>query len=174
MQPALVQLGTDTLAVWGGLRLRSHGKRRALRCLGGLHPWPRYLWPTCTNQICSGAGLRSPRTSPTAGITVRTRTAGCPCNGTTIQPAARLDRAGLAPAPAAEPHALSPWECQRWLVTPTCRHMSRTGQVEQRGRTPVQMCLPNGTSRRLISTQYWRGSRASSATIVRSGVVVAT
>src|SRR5437763_11021527 len=27
----------------GGLRLRSHGKRRALGCLGGLHPWPRYL-----------------------------------------------------------------------------------------------------------------------------------
>jgi hypothetical protein len=42
---------------------------------------------------------------------------------------------------------------QRWVVTPTCRHMSSTGQIEQRGRVPVQMCLPNGTSRRLISTQ---------------------
>src|SRR5437764_11412877 len=29
--------------IGGRLRLRSHGKRRALRSLGGLHPWPRYL-----------------------------------------------------------------------------------------------------------------------------------
>lgn len=28
--------------------------------------------------------------------------------------------------------------------------MARTGQVEQRGRTPVQMCFPKGTSRRLV------------------------
>jgi hypothetical protein len=31
--------------------------------------------------------------------------------------------------------------------------MSSTGQVEQRGRVPVQMCFPNGTSRRLMSIQ---------------------
>src|SRR5690349_11992384 len=40
---------------------------------------------------------------------------------------------------------------QRWRVTPTWRHIGSTGQVEQRGRLPVQICLPNGTSRRLIS-----------------------
>lgn len=42
---------------------------------------------------------------------------------------------------------------QRWLVTPTCRHISSTGQVEHFGRIPVQMCLPKGTKSRLISTQ---------------------
>src|SRR5262245_44316174 len=42
---------------------------------------------------------------------------------------------------------------QRCDVTPTCWHMSSTGHVEHFGRTPVQMCLPNGTSRALISIQ---------------------
>ena len=32
-----------------------------------------------------------------------------------------------------------------WQVTPTCGHIDRSGQVEQWGRTPVQMNLPNGT-----------------------------
>ena len=42
---------------------------------------------------------------------------------------------------------------QRGFVTPTCWHISSTGHVEHFGRVPVQMCLPNGTSRRLISIQ---------------------
>lgn len=42
---------------------------------------------------------------------------------------------------------------QRWVVTPTCRHMDSMAQVEQRGRSPVQIHLPKGTSRSLISTQ---------------------
>ena len=44
-------------------------------------------------------------------------------------------------------------ESYRWLVTPTCWHMSSTGQVEHFGRMPVQTCLPKGTSRLLIGTQ---------------------
>ena len=46
-------------------------------------------------------------------------------------------------------------ECprQRCDVTPTCRHIESKGQVEHLGRMPVQMDLPNGTSRSLISTQ---------------------
>ncbi len=59
---------------------------------------------------------------------------------------------------------------QRCWVTPTCAQGSRTGHAEQRGSRPVQMCLPNGTSTRLISTRYARGSFASSARIVASGV----
>ena len=39
---------------------------------------------------------------------------------------------------------------------------------------PVQMCFPNGTSSRLISIQYVRGSFSSSARIVSSGDRVAT
>ena len=46
--------------------------------------------------------------------------------------------------------------------------------VEQRGRSPVQMCLPKGTSRLLISIQRSRGSVASSALIVCSGVFART
>jgi hypothetical protein len=41
----------------------------------------------------------------------------------------------------------------RCSLTPTCRHMSSTGQVEHLGSRPVQMCFPNGTSSALISTQ---------------------
>ena len=63
---------------------------------------------------------------------------------------------------------------QRWRVTPTCRQYSSTGHVEHFGRCPVQMCFPNGTSSRLISIQYLRGSFCSSARIVASGDVVAT
>ena len=39
---------------------------------------------------------------------------------------------------------------------------------------PVQMCFPNGTSKRLISIQYFRGSFCSSARMVSSGERVAT
>src|SRR5689334_7145772 len=46
----------------------------------------------------------------------------------------------------------------RCLTTPTCRQYSSTGQVEHFGRWPVHTCFPNGTSSRLISTQYSRGS----------------
>jgi hypothetical protein len=52
--------------------------------------------------------------------------------------------------------------------------MSKTGQLEHFGRTPGQMCLPNGTNSALISTQYRRGSFASSAVIVFSGVEART
>ena len=38
----------------------------------------------------------------------------------------------------------------------------------------MQTCLPKGTSSRLISTRYRGGRTASSATIVRSGVVACT
>jgi hypothetical protein len=48
--------------------------------------------------------------------------------------------------------------------------MSSTGQVEQGGLVPVQMCLPNGTSKRLMSIQCRCGSSASSASRVFSGV----
>lgn len=58
--------------------------------------------------------------------------------------------------------------------TPTWRHMGRTGQTEQCGSVPVQICLPNGTSRRLISTRYLGGRTVSSAIIVFSGVLAAT
>jgi len=58
--------------------------------------------------------------------------------------------------------------------TPTCAHISSTGQVEHLGREPVQMCLPKGTSRRLISIQYFCGSLASRANILRSAVDVST
>jgi hypothetical protein len=54
----------------------------------------------------------------------------------------------------------------RWLVTSTCRQYSRTGRVEHFGDLPVQMYLPNGTTSRLISTSYFRGSICSSASIV--------
>lgn len=46
--------------------------------------------------------------------------------------------------------------------------------VEHLGMYPVQMCFPNGTSSRLISIQYLRGSFRSSARIVSSGDRVAT
>ena len=58
----------------------------------------------------------------------------------------------------------------RGSVTPTCRQYSSTGHVEHFGRTPVQTCFPNGTSRRLISIHYFLGSTRSSATSVASGV----
>jgi hypothetical protein len=57
-------------------------------------------------------------------------------------------------------------------VTPICLHISRSGHVEQWGRTPVQMCLPNGTSNALISTHNARGSLLCNSTIVFSGVGV--
>ena len=58
----------------------------------------------------------------------------------------------------------------RCEVTPTCWHMLKSGQVEHFGRTPVQTCLPNGTSKALISTQYAFGSFSCNASIVFSGV----
>lgn len=57
----------------------------------------------------------------------------------------------------------------RCLTTPICRQYSSTGHVEHFGNRPVQMCLPNGTSSRLVSTQYSRGSFSSRARIVPSG-----
>ena len=57
----------------------------------------------------------------------------------------------------------------RCLTTCICRQHSRTGHVKHFGSRPVQMCFPNGTSRRLISIQYFRGSFSSSARIVPSG-----
>src|SRR5437660_927928 len=42
---------------------------------------------------------------------------------------------------------------QRCLLTPTCLHISSSGHVEHFGNRPVQMCLPNGTNKALISTQ---------------------
>ena len=54
----------------------------------------------------------------------------------------------------------------RCSVTPTCRQYASTGQVEHFGFTPVQTCFPNGTSRRLISIQYFLGSTRSSAASV--------
>ena len=57
-------------------------------------------------------------------------------------------------------------------VTPMRGHMSRSGQVVQRGAVPVQMCLPKGTSRALMAIQYWWGSFRSSACMVASGVRV--
>lgn len=65
----------------------------------------------------------------------------------------------------------------RWLQarpTPTCRHMERSGQVGHLGRGPVQMCLPKGTKRSLISIQYCCGSLLARAAMVRSGVGSAT
>src|SRR5688572_32883681 len=59
-------------------------------------------------------------------------------------------------------------------VTPTCRQYSSTGQPEHFGSLPVQTYFPNGTSNLLISTQYRRGSFASRAAIVFSGVLAAT
>ncbi len=41
----------------------------------------------------------------------------------------------------------------RCSVTPTCRHIESSGQVEHLGLTPVQTNLPNGTNRSLISIQ---------------------
>jgi hypothetical protein len=58
----------------------------------------------------------------------------------------------------------------RGSVTPTCRQYCSTGHVEHFGRTPVQMCFPNGTSRRLISIQNFFGSTRSSAASIASGV----
>jgi tRNA(fMet)-specific endonuclease VapC len=63
---------------------------------------------------------------------------------------------------------------QRCFVTPTCRQYSRTGHSEHFGSLPVQMCFPNGTSRRLISTQYCRGRTSCRAAIVISGVFACT
>jgi hypothetical protein len=54
-------------------------------------------------------------------------------------------------------------------VTPTWRHSSSRGQLEQRGFVPVQICLPKGTSRLLISTQYFFGSFDSKARMLCSG-----
>ncbi len=48
------------------------------------------------------------------------------------------------------PRAVPGYRCS---VTPTCRHISSTGQVEHFGSRPVQTCFPNGTSSELISTQ---------------------
>jgi hypothetical protein len=50
----------------------------------------------------------------------------------------------------AEPNAGPDYRCS---VTPTCRHIDSSGQVEHFGRTPVQMNLPKGTNRSLISIQ---------------------
>src|ERR671916_20359 len=50
-------------------------------------------------------------------------------------------------------HSTIGWPCrpsQRCDVTPTCRHGSRTGQVDQLGRTPVQMCLLSFLAGRLV------------------------
>jgi len=58
--------------------------------------------------------------------------------------------------------------------TPTWRHMSSTGHAEQRGAGPRQTCLPKGTRRRLISTQWRSGSTRSSCSIVFSGVAART
>jgi hypothetical protein len=41
----------------------------------------------------------------------------------------------------------------RWSVTPTWRHNESSEQAEHRGREPVQMDLPKGTRRSLISIQ---------------------
>jgi hypothetical protein len=52
--------------------------------------------------------------------------------------------------------------------------MSSTGQLEHFGIRPVQVCFPNDTSRRLISTQYGFGSFAVSVYIVFSGDRIST
>src|SRR4051812_40297635 len=59
-------------------------------------------------------------------------------------------------------------------VTPTLRHISSTTHVEHFGRTLVQMCLPNGTSNRLMSIRWGPGNNSSSAAIVCSGEPVFT
>src|SRR5688572_24238112 len=48
--------------------------------------------------------------------------------------------------------------------------MLRTGHVEHLGKVGVQMCLPNGTSKRLISTQNLFGNLTSRCSMVCSGV----
>lgn len=55
--------------------------------------------------------------------------------------------------PALGGHGVGRSPPHRCAVTATWRQKSSTGQVEHRGRTPVQTCLPNGTSSRLISIQ---------------------
>src|SRR5438876_2595256 len=67
------------------------------------------------------------------------------------------------------PRSASRFPSQRCAVTPTCRQYSSTGHTEHFGRLPVHTCFPNGTSSRLISTQYLRGSRSSSTRRVASG-----
>lgn len=58
----------------------------------------------------------------------------------------------------------------RCLVTPTCRHTFKTGHVGHFGKTGVQICLPKGTSKRLISTQNLFGNLPSRSSMVCSGV----
>lgn len=42
---------------------------------------------------------------------------------------------------------------QRCSITPLCRHIDSSGQVEHRGQTPAQTNFPKGTRRSLISIQ---------------------
>lgn len=51
---------------------------------------------------------------------------------------------------------------------------SSTAHVEHFGSLPVQMCYPNGTSRRLISIQYFAAASAPRSASFPSGEAAAT
>jgi hypothetical protein len=66
-------------------------------------------------------------------------------------PSLRMRQSPLISLISTTPHLHHPLHP---LYTPIWGHIGKRGQVEQCGEVPVQMCLPNGTSRLLISTQY--------------------
>ena len=68
------------------------------------------------------------------------------------------------------------WRYRCGHVTPTCwqHREQRAGRRSVAAATPVQIALPNGTSRSLISIQYRSGRISARAASVFSGVVVAT
>ena len=56
-----------------------------------------------------------------------------------------------------------------WVVTPICLQYSSTGHVEQCDNPPVQICFPNGISKRLMSIHFSFGTFCSNCNIVCSG-----
>ena len=60
-------------------------------------------------------------------------------------------------------------DCHLWVVTPICLQYSSTGQVEQCGNLPVQICFPKGISKRLMSIHFSFGTFCSNCNIVCSG-----
>jgi hypothetical protein len=113
--------------------------RQPVRCSGGSSTWA--AWPRCTLRWASGS-----------------------CTDSRAAGAAQLDPPPMLAVAAsgqrrdghqaeASERSTYGFRAQRCAATPTWAHMSSRGQVEQRGIDPVQMCLPKGTRRRLISSQ---------------------
>jgi hypothetical protein len=134
--------------------------------------WGNWIWGGKEKKCPAGVSLgvaQSPKV-PASGtiVNVRYRT-------TKVKGAHESSQIEDGPIPSLPRiSATDRWKDQRADVTPTCRHISNSGQVEHFGRVPVQTCLPNGTSRALISTQYDCGNFACNASIVFSGVRVST